>query len=73
MIFSIFLQFGISYVYYIFGNVLSEFNLIFSNSLFFIIISLIGKFGLWPANLGLMGIVDGISLFGIIIWLFMNK
>ena len=39
----------------------------------FIIISLIGKFGLFPASFGIMGLVDGISLFSIIVLLMINK
>ena len=39
----------------------------------FIIISLIGKFGLFPASFGIMGLVDGISLFSIIVLLVLNK
>ena len=39
----------------------------------FIIISLIGKFGLFPASFGIMGLVDGISLFSIIVLLLLNK
>ena len=32
-----------------------------------ILLGIIGKFGLFPANLGILGIVDGISLFSYII------
>ena len=39
----------------------------------FIIIGIIGKFGLFPANLGILGIVDGISLFSTIVLLVLNK
>merc|ERR1711959_465352 len=39
----------------------------------FIIIGIIGKFGLFPANMGILGIVDGISLFSTIVLLVLNK
>ena len=39
----------------------------------FIILGLLGKFGLFPANLGILGIVDNISLFSTIILLVLNK
>ena len=39
----------------------------------FIIIGIIGKFGLFPSNPGILGIVDGISLFSTIVLLVLNK
>ena len=39
----------------------------------FIILGIIGKFGLQPANLGILGIIDGISLFSTILILILNK
>jgi len=39
----------------------------------FIILGIIGKFGLFPSNLGMLGIVDNISLFSTIILLVLNK
>ena len=39
----------------------------------FIILGIIGKFGLYPANLGILGIIDGISLFSTILILILNK
>jgi len=38
-----------------------------------LILALIGKCGLFPANLGILGIVDGISLFSNILFLGSNK
>ena len=39
----------------------------------FIILGIIGKFGLFPSNPGILGIVDGISLFSTIVLLVLNK
>ena len=38
-----------------------------------IILGIIGKFGLFPSNPGILGIVDGISLFSTIVLLVLNK
>ena len=39
----------------------------------FSLIGIIGKFGLFPSNPGILGIVDGISLFSTIVLLVLNK
>ena len=39
----------------------------------FILLGIIGKFGLFPSNPGILGIVDGISLFSTIVLLVLNK
>ena len=39
----------------------------------FIILGILGKFGLFPSNPGILGIVDGISLFSTIVLLVLNK
>jgi hypothetical protein len=39
----------------------------------FILLGIIGKFGLFPLNLGIFGIIDGISLFASMVVLGLNK
>ena len=39
----------------------------------FILLSCLGKFGLFPGSFGIIGIVDGISLFSSIVLLVLNK
>jgi hypothetical protein len=39
----------------------------------FILLGIIGKFGLFPLNLGIFGIVDGLSLFASMVVLGLNK
>ena len=39
----------------------------------FILLGIIGKFGLFPLNLGIFGIVDGVSLFTSLVVLGLNK
>lgn len=39
----------------------------------FILLSIIGKFGLFPASFGILGLVDGISLFSSCLLLVLNK
>ena len=39
----------------------------------FILLGIIGKFGLFPLNLGIFGIVDGVSLFTSMVVLLLNK
>jgi len=39
----------------------------------FILLGIIGKFGLFPLNLGIFGIVDGLSLFTSMVVLGLNK
>ena len=39
----------------------------------FILLGIIGKFGLFPLNLGIFGVVDGLSLFTSMVVLGLNK
>jgi len=39
----------------------------------FILLGIIGKFGLFPLNLGIFGIIDGLSLFASMVVLGLNK
>ena len=39
----------------------------------FILLGIIGKFGLFPLNLGIFGVVDGLSLFTSMVALGLNK
>ena len=81
MLFTIFILYAFVLIYYYIGSQLSpnvligalKIGLLFYFPLLFIIISLIGKFGLFPASFGIMGLVDGISLFSIIVLLVLNK
>jgi hypothetical protein len=39
----------------------------------FILLGIIGKFGLFPLNLGIFGVIDGLSLFASMVILGLNK
>jgi hypothetical protein len=55
-------------------NLLSTTNYTWSGLVFiFILVGLIGKFGIFPSNLGILGILDGISLFASLVLLALNK
>ena len=79
MVFSYAILIGISLIYYSTGQtdiskafmIINIYNTDPSLSIpfIFIILGIIGKFGLFPANLGILGIVDGISLFSTIVLL----
>ena len=83
MVFSYAILIGISLIYYSTGQtdiskafmIINIYNTDPSLSIpfIFIILGIIGKFGLFPANLGILGIVDGISLFSTIVLLVLNK
>jgi NADH:ubiquinone oxidoreductase subunit 2 (subunit N) len=76
---------GISLLYYVTGetnvnkvlilmNILAVTNYTWSGIFFiFVILAIIGKFGLFPGNLGVFGILDGISLFSSLVLLGLNK
>ena len=81
MVFSLLQIYGYSLIYYYMGQQLSPSLLIgcvkmgfcFYFPFVFILLSSLGKFGLFPASFGIMGIVDGISLFSTIVLLQLNK
>jgi hypothetical protein len=55
-------------------NILSVTYYTFTGIVFiFILLGIIGKFGLFPLNLGIFGIVDGLSLFASMVVLGLNK
>jgi hypothetical protein len=55
-------------------NILSVTYYTFTGIVFiFILLGIIGKFGLFPLNLGIFGIVDGVSLFASMVLLGLNK
>ena len=55
-------------------NILSVTYYTFTGIVFiFILLGIIGKFGLFPLNLGIFGIVDGVSLFTSMVVLGLNK
>jgi hypothetical protein len=55
-------------------NILSVTYYTFTGIVFiFILLGIIGKFGLFPLNLGIFGIVDGLSLFASMVALGLNK
>ena len=55
-------------------NILSVTYYTFTGIVFiFIVLGSIGKFGLFPLNLGIFGIVDGVSLFTSMVVLGLNK
>jgi hypothetical protein len=55
-------------------NLLSTTNYTWSGLVFiFILVGSIGKFGIFPSNLGILGILDGISLFASVVLLALNK
>ena len=55
-------------------NILSVTYYTFTGIVFiFILLGIIGKFGLFPLNLGIFGIVDGVSLFTSMVVLLLNK
>lgn len=55
-------------------NILSVTYYTFTGIVFiFILLGIIGKFGLFPLNLGIFGIVDGVSLFTSLVVLGLNK
>ena len=55
-------------------NILSVTYYTFTGIVFiFILLGIIGKFGLFPLNLGIFGIVDGLSLFTSMVVLGLNK
>ena len=76
---------GISLLYYVTGqtdtnkalilmNILAVTNYTWSGILLiFTTLATIGKFGLFPGNLGIFGILDGISLFSSLVLLGLNK
>ena len=45
----------------------------FYTAFIFILLTIIGKFGLFPASFGILGLVDGISLFSSCVLLVLNK
>ena len=55
-------------------NILSVTYYTFTGIVFiFILLGIIGKFGLFPLNLGIFGVVDGLSLFTSMVALGLNK
>jgi hypothetical protein len=55
-------------------NILSVTYYTFTGIVFvFIVLGSIGKFGLFPLNLGIFGIIDGVSLFASLVVLGLNK
>jgi hypothetical protein len=55
-------------------NILSVTYYTFTGIVFiFILLGIIGKFGLFPLNLGIFGIIDGLSLFASMVVLGLNK
>lgn len=55
-------------------NILSVTYYTFTGIVFiFIVLGSIGKFGLFPLNLGIFGIIDGVSLFTSMVVLGLNK
>ena len=55
-------------------NILSVTYYTFTGIVFiFILLGIIGKFGLFPVNLGIFGVVDGLSLFTSMVVLGLNK
>jgi hypothetical protein len=55
-------------------NILSVTYYTFTGIVFiFILLGIIGKFGLFPLNLGIFGVVDGLSLFASMVVLGLNK
>ena len=55
-------------------NILSLINYTSSGIfLIFMVLAIFGKFGLFPGNLGIFGILEGISLFGSLVSLILNK
>jgi hypothetical protein len=55
-------------------NILSVTYYTFTGIVFvFILLGMIGKFGLFPLNLGIFGIIDGLSLFASMVVLGLNK
>jgi hypothetical protein len=55
-------------------NILSVTYYTFTGCVFiFILLGIIGKFGLFPLNLGIFGLVDGLSLFTSMVVLGLNK
>ena len=55
-------------------NILSVTYYTFTGIVFiFILLGIIGKFGLFPLNLGIFGVVDGLSLFTSMVVLGLNK
>ena len=55
-------------------NILSVTYYTFTGIVFiFILLGIIGKFGFFPLNLGIFGIVDGVSLFTTLVVLGLNK
>ena len=55
-------------------NLLSTTNYTWSGLvLIFTLVGVIGKFGIFPSNLGTLGILDGISLFTSLVLLALNK
>jgi hypothetical protein len=55
-------------------NILSVTYYTFTGIVFiFILLGIIGKFGLFPLNLGIFGIIDGLSLFASMVALGLNK
>ena len=55
-------------------NILSVTYYTFTGIVFiFILLGISGKFGLFPLNLGIFGIVDGVSLFTSMVVLGLNK
>jgi hypothetical protein len=55
-------------------NILSVTYYTFTGIVFiFILLGIIGKFGLFPVNLGIFGVIDGLSLFASMVVLGLNK
>jgi hypothetical protein len=55
-------------------NILSVTYYTFTGIVFiFILLGIIGKFGLFPLNLGIFGVIDGLSLFASMVVLGLNK
>jgi hypothetical protein len=55
-------------------NILSVTYYTFTGIVFiFILLGIIGKFGLFPLNLGIFGLIDGLSLFASMVILGLNK
>ncbi len=81
MIFSIWSLYAITLTFYYIGQQLSPHLLIscvkcgfyFYFFIYLFLSSIIGKFGLFPASFGIIGLIDGISLFSSLIILILNK
>ena len=81
MLFALFSLYGLSLLQYYYAHQLSpslvigcvKLGLSFYLPFVFIFLSCIGKFGVFPSSFGILPIVDGMSLFNIVILFVLNK